>query len=251
VIGYTRSAGQADKEEHPGAAPPGAAAERRMGATMRSLFRKLHDRVYTDDSFIARWRRARMFAMLQYVNPPPKARVIDLGGDDYIWGLFDHDFHITLVNLPGTKISTGDPERFTYVQADACSLSDAFEDNAFDLVFSNSVIEHVGDEMQQEKFAAQIQRLAPAYWVQTPSNRWPLEPHIGVFFYWQRSEAARKRLHDKWRKKRPRWAENTVLRMRVLSRERMQTLFPDGRVFVERKFGLEKSYVLYRPYPRM
>jgi hypothetical protein len=29
----------------------------------------------------------------------------------------------------------------------------------------------------------------------------------------------------------------------------MADLFPDGRVYVERRFGLEKSYSFYRPLP--
>ena len=47
------------------------------------------------------WRRNRMQAMLDRMQLPAQARIIDLGGTEENWRLIDHDFHITLVNLPG------------------------------------------------------------------------------------------------------------------------------------------------------
>jgi len=54
---------------------------------------------------------------------------------------------------------------------------------SFDAVYSNSTIEHVGDESRQALFAAAVRRLAPAYWVQTPSSHFPIEIHTGVSLY--------------------------------------------------------------------
>jgi 2-polyprenyl-3-methyl-5-hydroxy-6-metoxy-1,4-benzoquinol methylase len=49
---------------------------------------------------------------------------------------------------------------------------------SFDIVFSNSVIEHVGDAESQQQFAHEIARVGRAYWVQTPNRRFPVEPHL-------------------------------------------------------------------------
>jgi hypothetical protein len=107
------------------------------------------------------------------------------------------------------------------------------------------VIEHVGDEERQAAFAREVRRVGRAYWVQTPSDRFPLEAHTGVPFYWSLSEASRTRLIARWRRQTPDWAY-AIEHTRVLDVGRMRALFPDGELFVERKFGLKKSYTLYR-----
>ena len=56
-------------------------------------------------------------------------------------------------------------------------------DNEFDIVFSNSVIEHVGDFWKQKLFSSEIQRVGKRYFVQTPSFWFPYEPHTLIPFY--------------------------------------------------------------------
>lgn len=53
-----------------------------------------------------------------------------------------------------------------------------FEDNSFDLVFSNAVIEHVGSLQQQERFLLESVRVARKHIFLTTPNRWyPIELH--------------------------------------------------------------------------
>jgi len=189
-----------------------------------------------------------MLEMLKRLRLPSKARIIDLGGSEFVWSLVEHDYHVTLVNLPGSIPSPTNPERFTNVAADACHLRDLFEDMSYDVVYSNSTIEHVGDESRQALFAEEVRRLAPAYWVQTPSTRFPLEIHTGVPFYWSLPEKMRQRILQRWHRRMPAWTE-MIMETRVLSRKQMKALFPDAQIYVERKFGLEKSYSFYRPHP--
>lgn len=192
-----------------------------------------------------RWRANRINAFRRLVDPPAGGRVVDLGGTPYMWELFDNDFHVTLVNLPGT-VKGAIPARFDWVEADACDLDGVFASGAFDLVFSNSVIEHVGDEDRQAAFAEQVHRLAPAHWIQTPSPRFPVEAHTGVPFYWQRSQRDRERRMERWRRDLPEWAE-MIAETRVLSGHRMRSLFPESGIWRERLMGLEKSITAYRP----
>jgi hypothetical protein len=73
-----------------------------------------------------------------------------------------------------------------YVVADGRGLP--FVDNAFDLVVSNAVIEHVGDEPDQQAFVAEHVRVG-RHWAMTTPNRWfPIEAHTRVFFKHWRAE---------------------------------------------------------------
>jgi len=209
--------------------------------------RWMNEWAYQRDGFVRRWRSQRMQQMLQRLGLPAKARVIDLGGTEYLWSLFDHDFHVTLVNLPGARVTASDPARFALLEGDACDLGAQVADGGFDLAFSNSVIEHVGDEARQAAFAREARRVGRAYWVQTPSPAFPIEAHTGVPWYFRLPPSVQARLLARWRERAPDWAwavEHTT----VIPLARMRALFPDGHVFVERKLGFEKSYALYRPY---
>ena len=205
-----------------------------MGSIIRAKL-ALKKWLYAHDTFTKRGRRQRMLDMIRLLDLPEKCRVIDLGGMGYVWELFENDFDVTLVNLPGgNPTAASDSKRFTCVEADGCDLSKEYEDNSFDLAFSNSVIEHVGEEDRQLQFANEVRRLAKAYWVQTPSIRFPIEIHTWHPLLWQRRKLMGKEL---------RLSEDLC----VLSRSRMQEIFPDGQVYVERLLGFEKSYSMYRP----
>ena len=126
-------------------------------------------------------------------------------------------------------------------------------DNAYGLVHSNSVVEHVGRFASMRAFANEARRLAPAYYIQTPYFWFPIDPHWPKLpmFHW---------IPLSWRQKLLRryglgWGgpcrdidhamrdlEGTTL----LDWSQMQTLFPDGRIRAERFFGLAKSMIAER-----
>lgn len=199
------------------------------------------------NSFGKAWRLERMKQFLALVKPPAGAKIIDLGGHLPMWQWFDHDYEVTLVNLPGSYKSTGKFGQYTFMEGDATNLSENFADKSFDIVFSNSVIEHVGDKSKQADFASEVMRLAKGYWIQTPSNYWPIEPHTGVVGYWLLPKFVQENLHKSWEKELPVWTE-MVRSTTVLSKKRMRELFPDTKLYVERKFLLEKSYAAYKPF---
>jgi trans-aconitate methyltransferase len=199
------------------------------------------------DNWVRQWRSQRMQQFLDAVNPPRNARIIDLGGTSWLWELIDHDFDLTLVNLHHPADTSPQKPCYHYVQGDATDLKSTFANQAFDVVFSNSVIEHVGDETRQRAFADEVKRLAPAYWVQTPSNHFPIEPHTHVPFYWQLPEFVKSQLKRSWRKELPEWTD-MIEGTRVLTRQQMTDLFPEASLFIERKLGFEKSYAVFQPF---
>lgn len=86
-------------------------------------------------------------------------RILDIGGTENYWEKMDftekENVHITLLNLKPAKTNL---KNFSAVQGDARDLSD-YKDNEFDIVFSNSVIEHLFTFENQHKMATEIQRV--------------------------------------------------------------------------------------------
>ncbi|MEO1137300.1 MAG: class I SAM-dependent methyltransferase, partial [Pseudomonadota bacterium] len=115
------------------------------------------------------------------MNLRPGMRVLDLGGQPQIWNFVKTPLDIVILNLPGVAAPPPieSAHQFEYVEGDGCSVEN-YGDKAFALVFSNSVIEHVGDKARQRAFASEIRRLSNKYWVQTPSIWFPIEAHTGM-----------------------------------------------------------------------
>jgi hypothetical protein len=118
-----------------------------------------------------------------------------------------------------------------------------FADGEFDIAFSNSVIEHVPAD-RQRAFAAEVQRVAKRYFIQTPNRYFPIEPHYQVPFFQFLPERARRALNRRftlgWQGK-GHWEEITLL-----SAKDMKRLFPDAKIKRERLLGLTKSLMAVR-----
>ena len=170
--------------------------------------------------------------------------IIDLGGLPKIWDAIPQALRLTILNLPGAAaVDAKSHHKISYVEGDACQVSE-FGDRAFDTVFSNSVIEHVGAADKRAAFAHEVRRLGKAYWVQTPSRWFPIEAHCGMPFWWFYPASARRYFIERWRKKIPNWAR-MVEETTVLTKSEMRTLFPEAKILVERKYGMPKSYIAY------
>ena len=111
----------------------------------------------------------------------PETRVLDVGGTPETWDMAPLRPRVTLLNTPRTKSELA--AAASWVAGDGRALP--FRDGAFDIVFSNSVIEHVGDAESQRRFAREIVRVGRAYWVQTPNRWFPVEQHLLTpFVHW-------------------------------------------------------------------
>lgn len=209
-----------------------------MSFRLKILYR-FYDRV------MPRTRGSRMAFFEAVMKVAPGTRVLDLGGTTYNWQFVSTPLDITILNLPGTDVDTSvhGPHRFTFVEGDATAMPQ-YADGAFDIVFSNSVIEHVGGIDKQQCFAREAQRLAKAYYIQTPSKYFPLEAHTGLPFWWYYPPFVKRRLIRRWESSLPAWCE-MVKGTGVLSSATMEALFPGAILHVERIAGLPKSYTLY------
>ncbi len=116
----------------------------------------------------ARARRFRMFLAL--TGATPATRIVDVGCGPLGLRAFAPGFDVTGVDLCERPDYPG-----PFVRADATRRL-PFADGAFDLAYSNSVVEHLPPE-RREAFAAELRRIARGWWVQTPAYSFPIEPH--------------------------------------------------------------------------
>lgn len=179
-------------------------------------------------------------------------RILDIGGTRAYWAnlrpLWQHlSLELTIVNI-GAEDSD-DPPYFLR-GGDACDL--ALPDMSFDVVHSNSVIEHVGDWAAMAAMAREVRRLAPHHFVQTPNFWFPLEPHYRTIGFQWLPESTRAALLVRRRfgfcGPEPTFdaAMRNIQAHRLLTRRQMAELFPEGEIRHERVLGLSKSLIAIR-----
>ncbi|MBA4221534.1 methyltransferase domain-containing protein [Bosea sp. (in: a-proteobacteria)] len=178
-------------------------------------------------------------------------RILDLGGDADYWQ-FDlpaSGVEIWLLNIEARPPSP-DP-RFHVVQGDARDVN-AFGDGSFDFVHSNSLIEHVGRWADMKRVAAEIRRLAPAYYVQTPNFWFPLDPHSNApIMHWLPQPLQRRMVSSKARGFYAKAASldqamQIVEGTTMLDRAQLAELFPDAEILTETVLFLPKSLIAIR-----
>lgn len=188
-------------------------------------------------------RRCRTKEFIRLMKPKENMKVLDIGGQPTIWDNVAVPLKITCLNLPGIAITNHQTHHdISYVEGDGCNMPD-FEVDEFDLVFSNSVIEHVGDYEKRKMYAQEIQRLSNTYWIQTPYKYYPLEAHCGMPFWWLYPQALRSLFLEQWRKELPDWTE-MVEETNVISTKEIKELFPKAKVMKE-WFVFPKSIIAY------
>jgi hypothetical protein len=161
--------------------------------------------------------------------------ILDIGGTVPYWhalpGLYGReDVEITVVNLGDREF---DDANLRVRKGDARDLSQ-FADSSFDLVHSNSVIEHVGLWEDMQRMAAEVRRLAPSYFVQTPNYWFPIEPHYKLPLIQFLPSPIRSRIRDKV------WPGHSI---ELIGARQMRKLFPDAVIERERFGGLTKSLI--------
>ena len=181
--------------------------------------------------------------------------ILDVGGTNAYWKMVPaetmelYNMFITVVNFSCEAFEASD--RIQFVEGNGCSLPD-FGTKRFDIVHSNSVIEHVGTWKEMSQYASECRRSAPRYWVQTPYYWFPIEPHNMTPFYHWLPFPIRVKLNmwfslGNW----PRCStiDNAVRNAessRLLDCAILKELFPDAKRRVERFLLLPKSIIMIR-----
>lgn len=205
------------------------------------------------DSYATRLRRrrfARFVSLLESLSRP--IRILDIGGTQLFWETMQFteqvgisvvllDLERPVVTYPMLIGVTGDGRHMPqYGKGD------------FDVVFSNSVIEHVGSYEDQMRMAGEIRRVGRRYFVQTPNRYFPMEPHFLVPFFQFLPISLRVFLLTHFE---PGWygqglrgdrqeAETVARSIRLLTGKELQEMFAGAIILRERFLGLTKSFVV-------
>ena len=215
-----------------------------------------HDGVNWVSRRAAKHRQARMRLFQELLATAKRPlRILDAGGLEAYWTqlgfMASEDLHITLLNLESERVHS---PRFTSVPGDVRDMR-LFGDAEFDVVYSNSLIEHVGNFSEQLAMAREVQRVGKAYFVQTPNRGFFLEPHFFIPFVhwlprsiypWVVERFALQVGAAGLRRRRPSpelLAE--AAEIRLLSRRELRTCFPGAVIWTERWCGMAKSFVVY------
>lgn len=210
-----------------------------------------------------RGKRLKIFADL-YPNLADLI-VLDVGGTSKIWELLKANYglepkKLIILNsnsdhLVSNSSYTSTDSNYETVIGDGCNLP--FDDQSFDLIFSNSVIEHVGQAENKVKFAKECNRVGKTVYIQTPNRWFPIEPHIlAIFIHWLPRKIYRKLYFlsliyvyelyllltkgDSGYVHANIWLEDSEL----LSYQQLKQLFPEREIYSEKVLGISKSFIV-------
>jgi Methyltransferase domain len=214
-----------------------------------SVIRGLADNS-SSGSLATRMRRQR-FQLFQSLLQTVEGRVdiLDIGGTQQFWDLMLGDksanIRVALLNVAHQPVSSA---RFISAAGDARAMPQ-FPSRSFDVVLSNSVIEHVGSYENQRRMADEVRRVGKRFFIQTPNKRFPLEPHF-LFPWFQYLPVPLRAwmvssFNVGWYKRIPdaAVARAEVESIQLLTRKRFAALFPEARIHEEKFAGLTKSFI--------
>jgi hypothetical protein len=201
----------------------------------------------------ARKMRKKRFALFETLITPLSRplNILDVGGTQAFWELMElihDDLNITLYNVSHFNVSY---PTLISVAGDARDMQE-YEDKEFQIVFSNSVIEHVGSFAQQRQMADEVQRVGNRYYIQTPNRYFPLEPHFlfpcfqflpvrfRVFLVTHFNLGWGGNIPDRQE------ALLAVKEIRLLTEKELKILFPGAKIYKEKLLGLTKSFIVYK-----
>jgi hypothetical protein len=202
-----------------------------------------------------RSERFRLFQEIidQVIAEKQTCRILDVGGTPRYWQTFGEGLDwkrlsVSILNLSSSPI---DHPGLQFVTGDARNMKE-FKDFSFDVVHSNSVLEHVGRWDDMVSMANEIRRLAPRYFVQTPYFWFPIEPHARFpLLHWMpeswRYRIIMKRTCGFWQRQTDLGrAVNQIQGAVLVDKGQLRYLFPDARIIPERYLALTKSLMAIR-----
>ena len=214
-------------------------------------FKSIFDISENKNSLGNKFRKKRFsFFLKKFDSLNKPITLLDIGGKINFWenrGLAgNNDYKITVLNIEKEKSNYSN---INCLIGDATNLNQ-FKNKSFDIVHSNSVIEHLYNFENQKKMVSEIMRVGKKHIVQTPNKYFFLEPHYLLPFfdiipkklkYFILTKTKLSRL-KKWDKK---FASQYIEEIRLLSLKEMKELFPNSKIYFEKFLGMNKSFTMH------
>jgi hypothetical protein len=217
---------------------------------LRTIFPKTND--YSNPNYIgSKFRKQRfLFFEERIVTLDKPITILDMGGTVRFWKDENYDQRPVLITIINLRDEESIYPNIKVIKGDACDLS-MYKDHSFDIVFSNSLIEHLYTKERQQKMASEAMRVGKYFFVQTPNRYFPIEPHYKFPFFQFLPKFLQVFLQTKTTlingfKYDRAYAENMVKEIRLLSKRELIELFPNCSLYVEEYLGLPKSFVAFR-----
>jgi len=214
-------------------------------------FKSIFDISENKNSLGNKFRKKRFsFFLKKFDSLNKPITLLDIGGKINFWenrGLAgNNDYIITIINIEKEKSNYSN---INCLIGDATNLNQ-FNNKSFDIVHSNSVIEHLYNFENQKKMASEIMRVGQKYIVQTPNKYFFIEPHYLLPFFNIVPEKLKYLILTKTKLSRlKKWDKNFakqyIKEIRLLSEKEMKTLFPNSKIYFEKFLGMNKSFTMH------
>ena len=141
-------------------------------------------------------RRKKFKRFMKTLSPSASTTILDVGAsgaarteraENFLEEWYPHPEQITAVGIDNLSTFKKRYPKVNVVEADGKKLP--FHDKEFDIVFSNAVIEHVGNREAQRRFLEECLRVGKRVFITTPSRSFPVESHTLIpFLHWLPSD---------------------------------------------------------------
>ena len=126
-----------------------------MSVTLKQLYAAIYKPIFK------KFRSERLRRMCEVCRVSENSRILDVGGSYHTyWKYSPIKPKVTLLNPKASWLQCDEPG-FSTMLGDGRALP--FDSHSFDIVVSNSVIEHLGEWHQQQLFAEEIRRVGRSY----------------------------------------------------------------------------------------
>jgi hypothetical protein len=197
--------------------------------------------------------RARMFAkFMATMQPDAEHRVLDIGVTsdnrnqeaNYFERLYPHKEKIVCVGTEDNIYLEAEYPGLRFIKI-APHKPLPFDDNEFDIAFSNAVIEHVGSRESQNAFIKEMVRVSRSFFLTTPNRWFPVEFHTAIPFLHYLPPTIYRKILSMFGETF--WSKEDNLNL--ISKNELNTLFlgTDGvRMDSVKLFGLPTNLIAYR-----
>ena len=190
-----------------------------------------------------------MARFISTFHPGSDQKILDVGGYVAFWKGSGLTSEMTLLNIHPIPQDEIEPNMRTTL-GDGTKLH--YKNHSFDIIFSNSVIEHLSTLENQERFATECMRVGKGIWIQTPAKSFFIEPHLLTPFIhflpkdWQRRLIRNFTLWGWLTRPTREQVDAILLEVRLLTFAEMKLLFPACEIWKEKFLGFTKSYIAVR-----